>query len=204
MALKLITAPAVEPISLVEAKAHLRVDHADDDDFISFLITAVRQQIDGKDGWLNRALITQTWDMYLDHFPGHGSGYAYGCGGEIKIPLPPLQSITSIKYDDSDGVEQTVSSDNYTVDTVSNSGWVVPNISTPWPIAQIGINKVRVRFVAGYGDAGSAVPATIRSWMLLNIGTLYAQRETVVDGRSLQPISLPDHILNMLSTFRVY
>lgn len=194
MALKLITAPAAEPISLEEAKLHLREDGSDQDDLIEMLITAVRQQIDGKDGFLNRALITQTWDLYLDQFP---------CGsGEIKIPLAPLQSVTYVKYYDTDGVEQTVSSSDYTVDIVSNSGWVVPNSSTPWPTPQTGINKVRVRFIAGYGSSGDDVPATIRAWMLLNIGALYQQRESIVIGQTIS--ALPDHILNMLSTFRVY
>lgn len=196
MALKLITPPVLEPITRVEAKAHLRVDHTDDDTLIDFLIPAIRKQIDGETGWLNRALITQTWDLYLDEFP---------CGsGEIKIPLPPLQTVGYVKYIDDNGDEQTVSSDNYTVDNVSKNkcGWVVPNSDTPWPTPQTGINKVRVRFVAGYGAAGSDVDETIRAWMLLNIGALYANRESIVIG---QPVaSLPDHILNMLSTFRVY
>ncbi len=184
----------MEPISLVEAKRHLREDGSDQDDLITMLIAAVRGQIDGANGWLNRALITQTWDLYLDQFP---------CGsGEIKLPLAPLQSVTAVNYYDADGIEQTVDAGDYTVDTVSSSGWVVPNADAPWPTPQVGINKVRVRYVAGYGAAGSDVPATIRAWMLLVIGSLYQQRESIVIG---QPVAaLPDHILHMLSTFRVY
>src|SRR5512139_2288241 len=108
--LKLITAPTVEPVTTAETKSHLRVDTTADDTLIGTLITAARQD---SEEYLNRALVTQTWDLYMDGFP---------TTTKIKVPLPPLQSITSIKYYDEDDVEATMTATDYIVDTVSEPG----------------------------------------------------------------------------------
>lgn len=192
MALKLITAAAVDPLDLAEVKAHLRVDHVDDDALITIYQRAAVAAIEGKDGWLGRALITQTWDLYLDSFPA----------GEIKIPLAPLQSVTHVKYDDAAGVEQTVAAADYTVDAISEPGWVVPNDGVAWPTTLVAVNAVRVRFVAGYGVASASVPAAIRAAILLTVGTLYGAREDVVLGQTAA--ELPGAAQHLLSTFRVY
>lgn len=177
MALKLITPPADTPVSLTEAKAHLRVDHSDDDVMIGSLIDAVTDHVQGKDGFLGRALIDQTWELVLDEFPEN----------ELKIPLPPLIEVLSVKYDDAAGNEQTIDPADYTVDTVSEPGWILPG--TTWPATFDGINSVRIQYRAGYLDTSSppvaAVPADIKAAMLLMIGTLYAQRETIVVGQSV-------------------
>lgn len=170
MSLKLITAPSEEPVSVAEAKKHLRVDHSYDDAMIELYLKAARQHIDGKDGWLGRALVTQTWEFTLDAFPTN----------EIRIPIPPLQSVTSIVYDNVDGDEETMSSDLYTVDNRNEPGWV---FSDSWPSTFAGINAVRVRFVAGYG-AASAVPEAIKAAILLLVGSLYDNRNEVVIGQT--------------------
>ena len=196
--LRLITAPAVEPISIVEARLHLRMDATGsppahpDDALVTALIKAARQHIDGKTGWLNRALITQTWEVVMDEFPSN----------EIRIPLPPLQEIVSVKYDDEDGVEQTVSASNYVVDTVSEPGWVVPVSGFAWPGTMDTINAVRVRFKAGYGDAGSNVPEAIKAAMLLLIGTWYENRESVSLGAAVA--DLPFGVDALLTPYRIW
>src|SRR5262245_27210237 len=106
MALRLITPPASEPISLTLAKSHLRVDHTDDDTLITAQIAGARFFAEK---FTARAFITQTWELVIDQFPTN----------EIKIPLPPLQTVNHIKYDDAGGVEQTVNTGNYFVDSVS-------------------------------------------------------------------------------------
>lgn len=167
--LTLISGPAIEPITLVEARAQLRLDATGsplthpDDALVTTLIEAVRRNLDGADGRLARALITQTWQYTLDEFPVN----------QIRIPLPPLQSIVSIKYDDLNAVEQTVSAANYVVDTTSRSGWVMPVTGFSWPATFDSINTVRIQFKAGYGDTAADVPASIRQAMLLMIEALY-------------------------------
>ena len=167
--LTLITAPSVEPVTLAEAKAHLRRDDTADDTLITSLITAARQNIDGKDGWLGRALCTQTWELRLDRFHD-----------EMVVPLPPLQSVTSVKYIDDDGVEQTLASTVYQVVTGEPARLVLAYDQT-WPSTREEMDAVRIRFVAGYGLAAS-VPAAIKAALLLQIGTLYRDRESVNIG----------------------
>lgn len=178
MALRLITAPAVEPVTLTEAKLHLRVDHTDDDLLIAGLITAAREYCET---WTARAFVQQTWELVIDEFPSEpDSG--------IVLPKPPLQSVTSVVYDDTGGIEQTVGTIDYEVDTASEPGWVVPSLSG-WPSTFEGINAVRIRFVAGYApgtnspiDYAANVPASIKAAIKLHLGQLYENREDMIVG----------------------
>lgn len=168
MTLKLITAPATEPISLAEAKAHLRVDHSDEDSLISALITAARENAEHE---LERALVTQTWERVVDAFPEF----------ELVLGMPPVASITSVTYTDTDGVEQVMSAADYVLDNTVEPSYVMPAEDVTWPSTLDTANAVKVRFVAGYGAAGD-VPETVRQWILINIGTLYKFREGVIAG----------------------
>lgn len=193
--LKLVSAPATEPITLSEAKAHLRVDDTAEDDLILNLLAAYRSRVDGKDGVLNRALITQIWDLYLDRFPCDGSA-------AIQIPLPPLQSITSVKYYDTDAVLQTMASDDYFLDSVSEPARLHPAYNMSWPATLDRANSVIIRFVAGYGSAETDVPQAIRQAGLLFIGHWYANRESVNVGSSVA--EMPQSAQWLLDPFKVY
>lgn len=195
MALRLITAPTVEPLTLTEAKAHLRVDHTDDDALIAIYLAAARADCEE---WTARAFVTQTWELVLDEFPED----------EIQIPRPPLQSIESIKYDDGDGVEQTLATTEYEVDTVSQPGWVVP-VTTGWPSDTFeGINAIRIRFVAGYvntdspSDLTGNIPAAIKAAILLHLGVRYQNREDVVIGTTVNRLPVAN-IEYLLRPYRV-
>ena len=192
MALKLITAPATEPVTTSEAKSHLRVDTTADDTLIGTLITAARQHVENH---LRRALITQTWELVTDAFP---------VGDVIRLPLPPLVSVTSIKYTDEDGNESTLSSAAYVVDTDSTKGRVVLKSGETWPSDTLAAaNGVRVRYVAGYGEA-SAVPRPIRQAILLLIGTLYENRESVLVAQGVTVAQLPFGVEALLMPYRIF
>lgn len=96
MTSRLITAPAVEPVTVAEARAHLYVGHSDDDAIIGAFIAAAREDCEHR---TQRALVTQTWERTLDGFPA-----------AISLPMAPLASVTSVKYIDGDGNEQTLCS----------------------------------------------------------------------------------------------
>ena len=192
MTLKLITAPATEPVSASEAKSHLRVDTTADDTLIGTLITAARQHVENH---LRRALITQTWELVMDAFPA---------GDVIRLPRPPLVSVTSIKYTDEDGNESTFSSAAYVVDTDSTKGRVVLKSGETWPSDTLAAaNGVRVRYVAGYGEA-SAVPRPIRQAILLLIGTLYENRESVLVAQGVTVAQLPFGVEALLMPYRIF
>lgn len=188
MALIRITAPAVEPLTIAEAKLHCRVDGSDEDALITALIVAAREQAEHETG---RALVTQTWELVHDEFPE-----------AFVLRRAPIQSVTSIKYlDDATGAEQTLDPADYLLDKDSEPGYVVPAYGKAWPATWPVPNAVRVRYVCGYGLA-AAVPVAIKQWMLLAIGTMYAQRETFVTG---QIGSIPDRFwAGLLDPYRLY
>lgn len=172
--LRLITGPAVEALTVDEVKQHLRIDRTDEDQYLADLIKAARSDLDAREGRLmGVAMITQTWELVLDAFPILADRHCYG---QIDIPLRPLQSITSVKYDDVNGAEQTFPSTDYIVDTASWMGRVVLKPSKSWPGTSDGIQAVRVRFVCGYGAAGTAVPYYLRQAMLVKVAHHYRHR----------------------------
>lgn len=185
MPLKLITAPTTEPVTLADAKSHLRVSGTDDDALITALISAARQDAEHR---LGRALITQTWELTLDAFTD-----------TIELPLPVLASVTSIKYIDATGTEITLSSAAYTVDTDSEPGRVYPVYGTSWPGIRSQTNAVRIRYVAG----AASVDAAISQWMLLRISALYENRESVVSGQPIQAAPR-DFADGLLDRYKVY
>lgn len=177
MALKLIAPPANEPITLVEAKAHLRVVDSTDDALISAILRSARENAEN---WMGRALVDQTWDLYLDEFPTDSPK-------AIQIPRPPLIAVVSVNYSDGAGVEQTMSPSDYYVDDASEPGWIVPaGVGASWPTTIDAINAVRIRFRAGYvtsdSPADTSIPFDIRAGILLTLGSLYEHRESQIVG----------------------
>lgn len=196
MSLVLVTPPSVEPLTAAEARARLNIGSEVTDAVLNAFISAARLMIDGADGWLGRALVTQTWDLVLDHFEGwnlprergfYGGSYAYGGGASsdygydpqrlrqyrhgIIIPLPPLQSVTSVKYIDTDGSEQTLDPVTYVVEKGTPSHIVLATGKT-WPAVSTQPGSVVIRFVAGYGSLGSDVPENVRSAICLQASHL--------------------------------
>lgn len=191
MSLNLITGPAQEPVTLAEAKLHLRVTDSSEDALITSLISASRSLAEHETG---RALITQTWERVLDAFPA----------AEIMLGRPTVLAITSITYLDTTGTLQTLSGSRYVLDADSPAGYVACATGYSWPDTIDAMNAVRVRFTAGYGALASAVPSDIKQWMLLQIGTMYANREGIlITGR--QPAELPNRFVGaLLDRHRVY
>lgn len=170
MALVLVMPPAVEPVTLQEGKAHLRVDTTDDDVLISSLITAAREYCEA---FQRRAYITQMWELVLDAWPN---------GPEIRLPRPPLQSVVAVRYCDFSGTEYTLSPEDYIVDTKSEPGRVVLAYGKTWPAVMLyPASPIAIRFTAGYGDPAS-VPAKVKQAILLLVGHWYENREAVTVG----------------------
>jgi len=182
MPLTLITAPATEPVTLAEAKAHCRVDGTADDALITALIVATREACEHKIG---RPLITQTWERTLEYFSG---------GAILLGKFKPL-SIVSVYYLDDAGADTLLAPLAYTLDADTEPGYLLPAYGTTWPSARATANSVRVRFTAGYGPAASDVPTAIKQWILLAVGTLYEQRASVSD-KSLAAIPFVDSLLD--------
>jgi uncharacterized phiE125 gp8 family phage protein len=216
MPLILVSEPAAEPISLIEAKEHLRVDGNDDDMLISSLIVAAREYAESI---CRRVFVTQSWKLILDAFPSPSASLSeanyYGqnwsiapgpilmakrdglSGYEIIPGVPPLQSVESIKYIDTDGVQQTLAPTTYKVDCASTMGRIAPAYGTSWPVTRNEISAVEVSFTSGYGTPAK-VPRGIKNWMLIRIATLYANREEVaiLPRGKVEPLPFVDRLLD--------
>lgn len=184
----LITGPAEEPVTVAEAKAHLRVDLPDDDALIEGLIIAARQWVEQ---YARRALVTQTWELRADGWPA----------SQFYLPWSPLAGVTSITGTDDDGNETVVSSGNYMVDTASEPGRVTLKSSVAWPGTTVRPAGFAVRYVAGYGGVGN-VPRVFKQAILLITGHLYENREEVtVSG--MTAATLPMGVKALLWPYRV-
>jgi uncharacterized phiE125 gp8 family phage protein len=181
MPLLLVTPPAEEPVSLAEAKLHLRVDFPDDDALISSLVTAARQAAETITG---RQLVTARWKLVLDSFPGPSlmgvpAGLPFSLPGHaILLPKCPVQAVVSVDYLDMASAPQVMPSVEYFADYACEPARITPVFGKIWPINLPQIGAVSVTFDAGYGAAAS-VPEGLKSWIKLRVGSLYAHREEV-------------------------
>jgi len=180
---KLVTAPAEEPLTTAEAKTHLKVSGTDEDTLIGNLIVAARQHAER---YLRRALVSQTWDYYVDDFTD-----------PILLQKSPVTEVSSIKYYDTDNVLQTLSDSYYEVDLVSEPcrineayGYTYPDVYYDKP------NAVQIRVVCGYTDS-DAVPDLIKQGMYLFLTHLYEHR----GDESIRP---PRAIYDLWDNYRVF
>ena len=168
------TAPAVEPVTLAEAKAHCKVDISDDDAYISSLITMSRQYVEGV---LDISLISQTLEARYDTFPLW----------EIVLPRPPMATGTvTVIYRDEAGSNQTITSaaGAFQTDTYVTPGRIYPLYNGVWPATRGDENSVTVRWTAGYGASGANCPAVARGAVLLLVAHWFEMRQPVVAGYS--------------------
>ena len=175
------TGPAVEPLTVAEAKLHLRVDISDDDTYIGTLITAAREWVEN---YLDRTLITTQLILRAAEFPTE----------ELELARPPMATAGTatavvITYTLADTTTATLSTALYRVDRTTTPGNVAPVINGTWPSDVIeDANAVAVTYWAGYGPTSASVPATIRHAMLMLIGHWYESRSTVLVGVTSKPL----------------
>ncbi len=171
-------APTVEPVTVQQAKQHVRVDKDDEDTKITDLITWARRTVEREVGV---ALVNTTFRMDLEYFPF-----------EIVLPRPPLSSVTQVQYIDADGTTQTLGASIYQADTASQPGRIREADGQSWPTTGNYYRPVQVTYVAGHGAAASNVPQEYKTAMYLLIDNMYEHRGPVVTGTiaSELPLSL--------------
>lgn len=174
----LVTAPTEEPLSESEAKAHLRVSATDEDGLIGDYVAAARSWCEEYTG---RRFVTQTWDAHFACWP---------TDGVFELPLPPLQSVTSIKYTNEGVAEATLSASVYEVITQVEPGRVILAANQSWPSGSLDVGlPVVVRFVCGYG-LSVATPAGVRQAIRWLVGHMNENREAV-STLNVPPVVLP-------------
>ncbi len=213
MSLSLVTAPSVEPLTVADLRDHLRISFDDEDQYVARLASVVRQRAERA---TRRALITQTWDLFLDSWPTW-DGYHGGQriepaqtplppGGYVLLPKAPLQRVEFVKYVDLAGVTQTWDPGEYLVDAPAGDfaargrlslGWV-----KVWPVIRPTANAVQIRMVCGYGDSGADVPPLLLQAQLFDAGMLYETRSSILTGTRVAAIEIPSTTQDIYRSFR--
>lgn len=163
------TAPAITPVTLAEAKMHLRITETTEDALVTNLIRAAVKLCQAK---AKKQFITATYTFYLNEFPGSR--------GAIELPIAPVSAVDSVKYYDTAGTLQTLSTDVYQSNLQAQPAYIVTKANQVWPsVAQERVNSVEILFDAGFGDAATDVPECYRQALLLCVGHWYEHREAV-------------------------
>lgn len=175
--LELIVPPTAELIDLAAAKAHLIVEHDDDNDLIQGILNAIVGRLDGYLGILGRCLVEQTWTWRLDAFPRRDRHNPHAA---LRIPLPPLIEVVSLGYVDANGIDRILDPGAYRV-LAGRRAEVEPAVGGSWPNARCQSRAVTVTFKAGWPvpEDGVSWPPEARALMtpmLLILGDLYANR----------------------------
>jgi uncharacterized phiE125 gp8 family phage protein len=216
--LYLITAPVDDVITLAEVKAQLRITSSDQDAVIQALIDSAVNQIDpAGGGWLGRALRPQTWELRMRGFPYWYDGCGYyrnhRCVYEQELRYPPLLSVDSVKYDDRDGVEQTlVENTGFRVFGLGSNGKarIAPVYNGSWPTSVRGDEEsVRIRYTAGYelGSAPDEMPGPIKQAVVLMVKSLLdlfernlLQSSITIEGVSTRSFVVTENAANLLKS----
>lgn len=182
-------APATYPVTLDELKAHLRIDHDDEDAQLSSYIAAATARLDGWSGVMGRCLVSQTWVWRIEEFPGRKW---------LELPFPGVQSLT-VAYYDPQNVLQTFASSNWQIVPGPVADMLMLEEFASWPSVADRPDAISITMVAGYGAAAD-VPADVRQAVLMMAAGFYEFREDVQSG---QLDVLPMGAMDLIQPHRV-
>lgn len=185
---EIVTAVAVEPLTLADAKAHLRVDVSTDDAYITALITAARQQAEHE---AQRSFAPQTLRVRASEW-----------GAGIELPRGPVNAITHVRYQDAANVQQTLSASAYYLDRSSLVPVVRAASGSEWPAVYPQNDVIEVQYTAGTWQtaAGVEAPRAAVQYMLLLIGSMYENRE----ADAAQAVQRMPFAERLLDAYRVH
>lgn len=189
MPTRLVTPPTLKPISVAALKTHLRIDHADEDEYLAALIDVATQFVEER-AW--RALLTQTREVALDEWPVER---------EIELPFAPIQSVISVKYITPQGAAVVVAPENVVLNAVCEPGKLVLQRGASWPSAELAATGgVRVQYVCGW-DAADKIPPALVHAVRIMCGHLYENREVAITGTIITQV--PEGFNALISPFRL-
>jgi uncharacterized phiE125 gp8 family phage protein len=174
--------PASEPVPLDTARAHLRVEHAEEDELIQGYVSAARSYAES---YMGRALLAGLWELTMDAFPRAGKA--------IRIPRPPLIEVEEVAYASASSGWVVLAPGAYEWGGDDDLGWVVP-VDGRWPTARSVPGAVRVRFRCGYPDP-AFIPREVTQAILFTVAHFYANRESVVTGTIATEVPVTTHTL---------
>jgi len=161
------TPPAIEPVTVSELRDFLRLSGNDQDTMLTGFLAAARAALEVYTG---RTFINTVYELYFDAFPSM-----------IELARPPVQSVSSVYYINTSGVDTLLASTDYRVDVASLYGRIEPAYGTVWPSTQSVVNAVKVTFTAGYGTSSANVPAAIKEAIKMLAADIYEHPEANVE-----------------------
>jgi uncharacterized phiE125 gp8 family phage protein len=179
--------PSLEPVTVSEAKAHLRLDSSDEDLLIASLILTSRLHIEAA---LGLALISQAWTITLDCWPE---------GDAVMLPLRPVQTIEEVRVRDAAGVASVVSPESYALDGAGVPARLLRR-GLLWPMPQQRLGGIEIDVVAGFGDAAAGVPEPIRHAVLQLVAHWYEHRDPIEIGAA--GTAIPRAVSELLAPYR--
>jgi uncharacterized phiE125 gp8 family phage protein len=188
MTAALITPPAVEPVALADAKAHLRIDSTADDALLTAALVAARVHVEAL---TRRVLIEQGWRLYRDAWPP---------GGTLSVPMAPLISVDAVTVYDADGDPTVLDEEAYTVDAVSVPGRIVLTGSVVAPGR--AANGIEIDVTAGYGASSLDVPGPLRQAIMMLVAHWYEHRGGPV-GYDMAGYILPQGFEALIAPYRL-
>ncbi|NRG19395.1 phage head-tail connector protein [Rhizobiales bacterium] len=180
------TPPAVEPVTLDDARAQVRVASVQEDELLTRLIGAARQHVERT---IRRALITQGWRLYLDDWPP---------GRVVRLPVTPVQAVTSVTVFDAEGMPVALDAADYDLDGISAPARL--KVKAGAGASSRSLNGIEIELTAGYGDAGEDVPAPLRQAILLLVAHWFEHREAGIDAATA---SIPFGFDALVAGYRV-
>ena len=202
-----------EPVSLDDAKLHLRVDGTADDDLISSMITSARTSCERR---MQRSILPQSWMLtqssfrhpWADHRAHalHGLGFASGwyqarwhaAPDSILLPHPPIRAVTSVTYLDETVQRVTLDPSAYRLAVIGEMLAMLRPVGAPWPCTAREPDAVVVTYDAGWEDP-EQIPSPIISWIKLRLGALYENREEYAAGQPVPELGFADGLLDPYS-----
>lgn len=191
-----VAPPAAELITLVQAREHLKLETEGsppthpDDDLVTVLITVAREAAENYTGLV---IAQRDFTVVLDEFPAY----------TIDMQLWPVTAVGSVIYTDQNDATQTVSAANYELDNHTRPASIVSPVEA-WPATKVTPNAVIATVTAGFTDGHSPdpypCPKAIIQAMLLTIGHLYENRQSVV---GTQRYELPLGVQSLLTPYRI-
>lgn len=179
--LSVVTAPTLEPVTVADVKINAGITHDDDDVWLSRRIVSARQLAEV---FLKRTFVETSWRLTLDALPS-----------QFYLPRPTLRSVTTFKYLDTDGTQQTLDSSNYTVDIYTEPGRITPAYNVTWPLYRQHTNCIEIIYKAGYGTTAASVPQGIRDAIVWTVTKWYEFRG---DAEDEEPSALPQAAKSLL------
>ncbi|MDE1173860.1 MAG: head-tail connector protein [Parvibaculaceae bacterium] len=182
MTLILLEGPALEPVTLAQARAYLRLDATDEDTLVPALISVARTSLETE---LRRAFISQRWTLLPDRWPG----------SSVTIPLTPVQSIDAVRVS---GI--TLAADSYACECRRDPAVIHGRAGMGWPLPADPAGGIEIDFTAGYGDAADDVPAPVRQAILMLAAHWFETREPVAMGTPV--LEMPFTVSRLIEPYR--